>query len=178
MRNRLSRAVWGVVVLLFFRYSPKPLHAWRSFLLRIFGAKVGQGVHVYPKVKIWAPWNLELADECGVGNGANLYSMDKITIGRRAVISQGAHLVAGTHDYTKPGFPLVTRPIHIGDHAWIAAEAFVHPGTNIGEGSVVAARSVVTRDMPTWMVCGGHPCKPIKERVLEGYTPQVLSVRQ
>jgi putative colanic acid biosynthesis acetyltransferase WcaF len=91
--------------------------------------------------------------------------MGKIIIGRRAVISQGAHLVAGTHDYTKSGFPLVTRPINIGDHVWIAAEAFVHPGISIGEGCVIGARSVVTKDMPTWMVCAGHPCNPIKERI-------------
>jgi putative colanic acid biosynthesis acetyltransferase WcaF len=164
-QNRLCRMVWGLVFVLFFRFSPKPFHAWRAFLLRIFGAKVGRGVHVYPGVKIWAPWNLELADECGIGNGAILYSMGKIIIGRRAVISQGAHLVAGTHDYTKSGFPLVTRPINIGDHVWIAAEAFVHPGISIGEGCVIGARSVVTKDMPTWMVCAGHPCNPIKERI-------------
>ncbi|SFH06601.1 WcaF family extracellular polysaccharide biosynthesis acetyltransferase [Pontibacter chinhatensis] len=170
--NRLGRVIWGVVVLLLFRYSPKPFHSWRAFLLRLFGAKVGRGVHVYPQVKIWAPWNLELADECGIGNGTNLYSMGKIFIGKRAVVSQGAHLVAGTHDYTKPGFPLVTKPILVGDHAWIAAEAFIHPGIIIGEGSVIAARSVVTRNMPAWMVCGGHPCKPIKERILEGYRPE------
>jgi putative colanic acid biosynthesis acetyltransferase WcaF len=166
LRNRIARVVWGVVVLFLFRYSPKPFHSWRSFLLRCFGAKVGRGVHVYPGVKIWAPWNLDLADECGVANGAILYSQGKITIGRRAVISQGSHLCAGTHDYTKPGFPLVTRPIVISDNAWVAAEAFVHPGVTIGEGCVIGARSVVTRDMPAWMVCAGHPCKPLKNRII------------
>jgi putative colanic acid biosynthesis acetyltransferase WcaF len=163
-RNRLGRLVWGVFSVVLFQYSPRPLHAWRSFLLRCFGAQVGQGVHVYPGVKIWAPWNLDLADECGIASGAILYSQGKITIGKRAVVSQGAHLVAGTHDYTKPGFPLVTSPIHIGDHAWVAAEAFVHPGITIGEGCVIGARSVVTKDMPDWTVCAGHPCRPLKER--------------
>ncbi|PVY38669.1 WcaF family extracellular polysaccharide biosynthesis acetyltransferase [Pontibacter virosus] len=174
--NRLGRVLWGIVVLFFFRFSPKPFHAWRAFLLRLFGAKVGHGVHVYPGVKIWAPWNLELADECGIGSGANLYSMGKITIGRRAVISQGAHLVAGTHDYTKTGFPLIIKPIHVGNHAWIAAEAFVHPGITIGEGSVIGARSVVNKDMPAWMICSGHPCKPIKARMLKGYESENLAV--
>lgn len=143
------------------------MHNWRAFVLRMFGAKVGRGVHVYPGVKIWAPWNLDLADECGIANGAILYSMDKIIIGRRAVVSQGAHLVAGTHDYTKVGFPLITKPIYIGDYVWIATEAFIHPGVNVKEGCVVGARSVVTKDMPEWMVCAGNPCRPIKNRVLE-----------
>jgi putative colanic acid biosynthesis acetyltransferase WcaF len=50
---------------------------------------------------------------------------------------------------------------------WIAAEAFIHPGITIGEGCVIGARSVVTKDMPAWMVCSGHPCKPLKERTME-----------
>jgi putative colanic acid biosynthesis acetyltransferase WcaF len=121
-------------------------------------------VHVYPGVRIWAPWNLVLERECGVASGTILYSQGLITIGERVVISQGAHLCAGTHDYTKPGFPLVTLPIVIGNHSWIAAEAFIHPGVTIGEGSVIGARSVVTRDMPSWMICVGNPCKPVKGR--------------
>lgn len=166
LRNRVGRVAWQVAALLLFRFSPKPFHAWRALVLRCFGAQVGRGVHVYPKAQIWAPWNLELADECGIANGAILYCQGKISIGRRAVISQGAHLVAGTHDYSKVGFPLITKPIRIGDQVWIAAEAFVHPGISIGEGSVVGARSVVTQDLPEWMVCAGHPCEALKPRRL------------
>lgn len=166
LRNRLGRLSWDVFAFLLFRFSPKPFHAWRSFLLRCFGAKVGSGVHVYPGVNIWAPWNLELEDECGIASGATLYCQGKITVGRQAVISQGAYLVTGTHDYTKVGFPLITMPIHVGDQAWIAAEAFVHPGVTIGEGCVIGARSVVTKNMPDWMVCAGHPCIPIKIRTI------------
>src|SRR5690606_17177782 len=129
--------------------------------LRLFGAKVGKRVRVYPDVRIWAPWNLEIDDHAGIGNGAILYAQNKIKIGKMAVISQGVHLSAGTHDYTKKNFPLYTKPITIGDWAWIAAEAFVHPGVKIGEGTVIGARSVVIKDMPEWMVCSGFPCKPI-----------------
>ena len=164
--NRFYRILWSVVRILLFYPSPKPFHKWRAFLLRAFGAKVGKGVHVYPGTKIWAPWNLELADECGIASGANLYSQGKIFIGRRSVVSQGAHLVTGTHDYTRIGFPLITMPIYIGHNAWIAAEAFVHPGVTIGDGCVIGARSVVTTDMPEWKVCVGNPCKPIKVREL------------
>ena len=133
--------------------------------MRLFGAKIGKGVHIYPGVRIWAPWNLVCGDETGVANGVTLYDQGVISLGRRVVISQGAHLCAGTHDYTLPGFPLVTQPIVVESEAWIAAEAFVHPGVTIGEGAVIGARSVVTKNMPSWMVCAGHPCKPIKQRV-------------
>ena len=167
LKNRLSRVVWGIAYILFFKFSPKPLHKWRSFLLRLFGAKVGKGVHVYPGVKIWAPWNLVLDDECGIANGAILYSQGKISIGKRSVISQGAHICADTHDHTKPGFPLVTMPIIIEGQCWVAAEAFIHPGVTVGEGTVIGARAVVTKSMPSWMICAGHPCKPVKERIVE-----------
>lgn len=166
LSNRIARVGWGFVYVVFFRFSPRPFHIWRASLLRLFGAKIGRGVHVYPAVKIWAPWNLELMDECGVGSGAILYSQGKITVGRRAIISQGAHICTGTHDYSKTGHPLITAPIVIGDKAWIAAEAFIHPGVTVGEGAVIGARSVVTKDMPSWMICAGHPCKPLRQRVI------------
>lgn len=166
LSNRIARVAWNFTAIVLFRYSPKSFHAWRSFLLRCFGAKVGKNVHVYPAVKIWAPWNLELKDECGIGNGAILYSQGKITIGKRAVISHGANLCTGTHDYTRWGAPLVTKAIFIGNYVWVAAEAFVHPGITIADGCVIGARSVVVNDMPEWMVCAGHPCKPLKPRVM------------
>lgn len=167
LKNRLARLLWNMVYVILIRYSPNPMHTWRAFILKIFGAKISKGVHVYPKVKIWAPWNLELYDYCGIANGVTLYSQGKISIGKRAVVSQGAHLVSGTHDYTKLGFPLYTKPIKIGDYAWIAADTFIHPGVKIGTGCVIGARAVVSKDMPPWMVCAGHPCKPLKERYLE-----------
>lgn len=162
--NRFARLLWQIVWLVFHRCSPRPFHRWRASLLRTFGARIGRGVHIYPGVRIWAPWNLEVGDETGIADGVILYSQGRIRIGRRTVISQGAHLCAGTHDYTQPGFPLVTRPITVGDHAWIAAEAFIHPGARLGDGSVIGARSVVLGDIPAWTVCSGFPCKPLKPR--------------
>jgi putative colanic acid biosynthesis acetyltransferase WcaF len=164
IQNRLARVLWSIAWLTLCRWTPPPLHGWRSFVARVCGAKVGRQVHIYPGARIWAPWNLEVGDQAGIASGASIYNQAKISIGRKSVISQGAHLCAGTHDYTDPGFPLTAKPIHIGDHAWIAAEAFVHGGVTINEGCVVGARSVVIKDMPAWTVCAGHPCKPIKPR--------------
>ncbi|MEX0323070.1 MAG: putative colanic acid biosynthesis acetyltransferase [Puniceicoccaceae bacterium] len=162
--NRMKRVVWAVVYWTLFRISPAPMHAWRAFLLRSFGARIGSRTHIYPGVKIWAPWNLEIADEAGVANGVILYSQGKITIGKRAVISQGSHLCAGTHDFNKLGFPLVTEPITVGDNVWLAAEVFVHPGVTIGEGCVVGARSVAVNDLPEWTICSGFPATVLKQR--------------
>lgn len=167
LRNRFARLAWFIVYVFVFRFSPAPMHSWRVMCLCAFGAKLGRGVHIYPRVKIWAPWNLECGDEVGIGNDAIIYNQGKITLGYRAIISQGVHLCSGTHDYTLPGHPLITKPIFVGDNAWVAAEAFVHPGVTIGAGAVIGARSVVTKDMPAWMVCAGHPCKSLKKREMK-----------
>lgn len=162
--NRLARAAWGVCWLLFFRASPRPFHSWRRLVLRLWGAKIARGAHVYPSARIWAPWNLECGEEAGIGDRAIVYNQAKVRIGRRAVISQGTHLCTGTHDYSEAGMPLLALPIVIESQAWIAAECFVMPGIVIGEGAVIGARSVVTKDMPPWTVCAGHPCAAIKPR--------------
>ncbi|MFP5042051.1 WcaF family extracellular polysaccharide biosynthesis acetyltransferase [Parasediminibacterium sp. JCM 36343] len=166
LKNRIGRLVWGIVYVVFFRYSPRPLHQWRSFLLRCFGAKIGKGVHVYPQVTIWAPWNIEIGDYSGIANGVNLYSQGHISIGKKVVISQDSYVCTGTHDYTDRGFPLKTKPIKIEDKVWIATKCFIHPGITVGEGAVVGACSVVTKSLPPWMICSGNPCLPIKKRIL------------
>jgi putative colanic acid biosynthesis acetyltransferase WcaF len=166
LANRVARAVWAAVYCLLFRPSLRPLHAWRSFLLRLFGARLGRKCHIYPRAVIWAPWNLVCGDQVGVADGATLYNQAPITLGDRVVVSQGAYLCTGSHDYTRWGFPLFTKPIIVGSHSWLAAECFVHPGVTIGEGTVVGARSVVVKDLPEWRVCAGHPCVPLKPRIL------------
>ncbi len=166
-QNRLARGAWNVVYCVLFRPSPRPSHGWRRFLLRLFGARIGRGCHIYPKAVIWAPWNLECEDEVGVADQVNLYNQAKISLGHRCVVSQGSHLCTGTHNYESPRFELLAYPITIGAQAWGCADCFVGPGVTIGEGAVVGARSVVLKDVPPWMVCAGHPCKPIKPRKLE-----------
>lgn len=163
--NRLARLAWGLCAATVFRFSPRPCHFIRSGLLRLFGAKIGKSCHFYPGAVIWAPWNLVVGDNVGVADEAVLYSMAKITIGDRAVISQGAYLCCGTHDYTRRNFQLMVEPIAIGADAWIAARAFLHPGVTVGDGTVVGACSVVTRNIPAWTVATGNPCREIRKRI-------------
>lgn len=165
-KNRFGRQLWSIIWAILFLPSPKFMHEWRSFLLRSFGAKIGAGVHVYPSAKIWAPWNLSIGDYVGVGEGTNLYSMALITIGDYAVISQGAHICAGSHDYNTANFQLIASPIKIEAHAWVCADVFIGMGVVVSQGSVIAARSVVVKDLvEPWAVYAGHPAKKVKERI-------------
>jgi putative colanic acid biosynthesis acetyltransferase WcaF len=164
--NRLARAVWGFAWALLFRLSPRPLHAWRRGLLRLFGAKLGDHVHVYANVRIWAPWQLTIGDRAGIADGVTLYNMAPLTIGNDCTVSQGAHLCGGSHDIDSANFQLVARPIALADNVWICAEAFVGPGVHIARGCVVGARAVVmkTIDEP-WTVWAGNPAVRRKTRL-------------
>jgi len=162
----LLRGVWSLVQATLFRWSPRPLHAWRAFLLRAFGAdiqKIGEVV-VFPTAQITFPWKLTLSPRAMVGPGVILYNPGRITLGRGANISQRAHLCAGSHDYRRWSMPLEAAPITIGANVWIAAEVFVGPGVEVGELSVVGARSVVVRSLPAQMICVGNPCRPVRPR--------------
>lgn len=166
LANRMRRQIWNIVQALFFSTSPRPLHAWRALLLRLFGATLGTGCHIYPGVKVWAPWNLRLGSFIGIADGVTLYSMERVEIGDYAVISQGAHLCGGSHDYNSSNFQLIAKPIVIGAHAWICAEAFIHPGVVVPEGAVVGARAVVTKSpLIAWAVYAGNPSLQVGKRV-------------
>lgn len=167
--QKLRRLAWETVWLLAFRPTPRwALHGWRRFLLRAFGARIGAGCRIAPSCRVWAPWNLVMGELSALGDGVDCYSMGRITIGSKVAVSQRSFLCAGSHDIRSLSRPLTTGPIVIEDNAWVAAESFVHPNVHIGEGAVIGASSVVTQDMPAWSVCVGHPCRKIKDRVLDG----------
>ncbi len=164
LRNRIARFCWNVTAALLFRTSPRPLHAWRAFLLRCFGARIGKGVHIYPKAKIWAPWNLYCADYAGVGDGAELYNPAPMRLGEFCVVSQDSYVCGATHDYNQPDFPLLTYEMSIGSRAWICARACVAPGVQVGQGAVLGLASVATHDLDPWIVYAGVPARRVRER--------------
>ena len=156
--NRMLRALWGMTWLLFFRPSPRPLHAWRRMLLRLFGARLGEHVNVHAGVKVWAPWMLTIGNYVGIASGVTLYNMASIVIGDNCVVSQGAHLCAGSHDIDSANFQLVAKPIILEKNVWVCAEAFVGPGVKIAEGCVLGARAVVVKSINLpWSVWAGNP---------------------
>jgi putative colanic acid biosynthesis acetyltransferase WcaF len=164
VQNRFVRILWRVVSALLFRPSPVLFFAWRRVLLRAFGATIGANAHPYPRCRIWAPWNLVMGTDSCLADDVECYSVDTITLGESAIVSQEAMLCTATHDYNSPEFSLVTRPIVIGPHAWIGARAFIGPGVTVGEGAVVGAASAAFGDISPWTVVGGNPIRTLKER--------------
>jgi len=103
-----------------------------------------------------------MGEGASLANGAEVYNPSPIFIDEYAVVSQEAYLCGASHDYRLWSFPLISGSITIGKHAWIAARAIIHMGVRIGDGCVIGAGSVVTKDMPPWSVCAGNPCRVIK----------------
>jgi putative colanic acid biosynthesis acetyltransferase WcaF len=164
IRNRLARVLWAVTYQLLFRTSPRSLHAWRSFLLRSFGARIGASCHVYPGARIWAPWNLVCGDVVAIADEAVIYNPARVVLGSHSTVSQQAYLCGATHDYNDPRFPLIAAPIEVGSYAWVCARATVQAGVRIAEGAVLGLGAVATRDLEPWSINVGVPARKVKER--------------
>jgi putative colanic acid biosynthesis acetyltransferase WcaF len=167
-RSAIVTQLWWLVQSSLFAWSPQILYGWRRWLLRLFGARIGQHVLIRPTVRVTYPWKLTIGDFAWVGDQVELYTLGEIEIGEHTVISQRCYLCTGSHDYTQPGFDIYAKPIRIACQAWLASDVFVAPGVEIGEGAVVGVRSTVLQPLPAGMICYGSPARPIKPRQYQG----------
>ena len=169
--GRLADFAWRWTKRLAFHPSPASFYAWRRWVLRIFGAKVHPTAIIHRSVRIIHPWNLTLHKGVVVLHGVVLDCQSPIKIGEDTRVSQLTYLCTATHSYEERHMPIIGRPILIGSRCWLAADVFVGCGVNIGDGSVLGARSSVFRDVPPGVVMAGTPAKLI------GPAPQVQHSR-
>ncbi|WP_052383581.1 putative colanic acid biosynthesis acetyltransferase [Pseudacidovorax intermedius] len=163
-RSKIGVQLWWLVQATLFRWSPQVLYKFRSWLLRIFGARIGRNVLVRPTVRITYPWKLSIGDYSWIGDDVVLYSLGFISIGNHSVVSQKCYLCAGDHDYHDEAFPIRARPISVGSRSWLAADTFVGPGVTIGDDVVVGARCSVFQDIVPNSVVVGTPARRVKDR--------------
>ena len=169
LKSKIGRVVWNVVWLLLFRPTPNRLRIfnwWRAFLLRCFGAKIGKGCAIFNSCEVWQPWNLKMGDYATLSEKVICYTVDKIKIGCQTTISRDVFLCCASHDVASPIMELIYAPIVIGDNCWVAARSVIMPGRSVGDGAVIAAGAVVTKDVEPWTVVGGNPARFIKKREL------------
>ena len=156
-------ALWRVIEgLLFGSWIPGAV--WRVTLLRLFGARVGQGVVIKPRVRVKFPWKLRIGDHSWIGESAWIDNLDDVVIGDHCCLSQGVYLCTGNHRWDDAHFALVTRPIRLADHCWLGAHARVGPGVTCREGAVLTMGSVAITELEHWTVHGGAPAAPIRQR--------------
>ncbi|MFE2377382.1 WcaF family extracellular polysaccharide biosynthesis acetyltransferase [Streptomyces sp. NPDC059398] len=163
-RGRVTQALWFAVMNTVFMawFCPARL---RVALLRAFGATIGDGVLIRHRVRILWPWKLTVGDHTWIGEGAWLLNLEPVTLGAHVCLSQEALLCTGSHDHRAADFRYRNAPIEVKDGAWIAARATVLAGVTIGAQAVVAAGTVVHRDLPDLTLHTADGRRPVQEPV-------------
>jgi putative colanic acid biosynthesis acetyltransferase WcaF len=162
--NRVTRVLWKVCVSLLYRPSPRVAHKFRVLLLRLFGAEVDWNARPYPKCKIWLPSNLKMGAYSCLADDVDCYNVAPVVLEPWSTVSQYSFLCSAGHDINDASFPLLSKPIHVGFRAWVAARSYLGPGANISEGAVVGANACVYGNVPPWTVVGGNPARFIGSR--------------
>ena len=168
--EKVKNIFWHYVNITVFKYTPSHFfifRLWRVFLVRLFGGQIDWTASLHPNAKIDYPWNLSIGEKSSIGDKCWVYALNNIEIGKYTCIGKDVYLLTGSHDIQSKTFDLVTKPIKIKDGCWVATSSIVLPGIIIGEFSVVAASSVVVKDIEPFSVVGGNPAKYLKERVIK-----------
>lgn len=166
-RPAVVEALWTVVQALFVSsWLPGSWH--RRALLRAFGARIDAGVVLKPGIRVKFPWRLAIGANSWIGEQAWIDNLAPVSIGADCCVSQGAYLCTGSHDWSAPGFDLITRAITLEPGAWIAARATVGPGVTAGRGAVLGMASAATRDLEPWTVYAGVPAIAVRQRIITG----------
>jgi len=141
-----------------------PFSNFKVFILRCFGATIGEGNRIKPGVKVKFPWRLTVGNHCWLGENLWIDNMAPVTIEDNVCLSQEVYLCTGNHDWHKPTFNLRLGGIEIKSSSWIAAKAVVGPGVTIGSGAILTLGSVATQSLMSWTIYTGNPAQPIKTR--------------
>lgn len=136
----------------------------KPFILRWFGASIGQNVVIKPNVKIKFPWRLTIGSYSWIGEGVWIDNLAAVDIGNHVCISQNTQIITGNHAFDKSSFDLITKPIVIKDQVWIGARALIAPGVICEIGSVLLMGSVLLKKMNRYNIYRGHPAKFYKSR--------------
>lgn len=163
--SKIKETLWVICSGLFFS-TWLPGSKWRVVLLRLFGAKMGVGICIKPRVRIKFPWKLSIGNYCWIGEDVWIDNLASTSLGEHVCISQGVSLCTGSHDWSKSAFDLFIKSIVIGSHVWISAYCRVAPGVVIEEGAVLGFASVATHSLEPWTIYYGVPASPIKKRIL------------
>jgi putative colanic acid biosynthesis acetyltransferase WcaF len=162
----LKNLLWFITnSVVFNSFLPIPMSV-KSMILRCFGAKIGKGVVIKPRVTIKYPWLLLVENYVWIGEGVWIDNLVPVKIGANACLSQGAMLLTGNHDYTLSTFDLRVGEITIETGVWIGARAIVCPGIVAKSHAVLAVNSVANKDLESYCVYQGNPAQFIKERIL------------
>ncbi len=166
-QSALVRLLWYLVNSLIFQSSLFPINSLKIGLLRLFGARVGQGVVIKPSVTIKYPWRLSIGSHVWIGERVWIDNLADVRIDSQVCISQGAMLLTGSHNYKRATFDLSLGKIVLEEGVWIGAQAVVCPGVTAHSHSVLSVSSVATGTLEAYTMYQGNPASPKRARVQE-----------
>lgn len=141
-----------------------PSHSFRNSFYRLSGVRLPRSSSIHWRARFFCPEGLTVGAYCTIGNDGFFDGRDSITIGDCVNIAGEVRIYTREHDIDSPDFAERGGPVVIGDFAYIGTRVIILPGVTIGEGAVVASGAVVTKDVPCYMLVGGVPARPIRER--------------
>jgi putative colanic acid biosynthesis acetyltransferase WcaF len=165
-RAFVVRAVWLLVEALVLLNPVVTSYRLKRGALRMFGARIGENVIIKPGVHVKYPWRFRVGNNCWLGERCWIDNMEDVTLGDNVVVSQGAYLCTGNHDWSDPGMGLTPQPIVIDDGAWIGAFARIAPGRHIAEESILVIGAVSLIDTEPRGIYAGNPAELVRWRTI------------
>ena len=160
LRRKLVLVIWFALQHIAFKSALFPA-SLRPSVLKLFGASIGKDVLIRRGVRVHFPWNLEIGDNCWIGEEVWFLNHNRIEIASNVCISQRAIICASGHDFRSISLEYAHKPIKIKDGAWICLDSKVLPGVSIGECSVVSAGEVARKSLPDYSMLVGGQVRPI-----------------
>ena len=168
LKTFVFRYISGYCRWMDYEVSKIPSHAIRNFIYRhIFCVQVDSKVIIYHGAEIRCPYRLEIGKGSIIGDNAILDARNGLKIGKNVNMSSNVSIYTMQHDHRSPTFATPQRDdfrVQIDDRAWLGPNTIILHSVHIGEGAVVAAGAVVTKDVPPYAIVAGIPAKIIGHR--------------
>ena len=146
-RLKLKIILWEIVSIFFFRSKLSLLnYSSKSWILKRFGAAIGDNLVIKRDVHIKSPWKLKIGNNVWIGEKVWIDNISKISIGSNVCISQGVRMTSGNHDYKKEEFDLILSPINIGSNIWIGCFSVILPGSKVPSNSMLSGGSIFPKN--------------------------------
>ena len=164
--SKLKQVVWYFINILFFKNAINISSGSKVFLLKIFGAVIGNGVVIKPSVNIKYPWKLRIGDHSWIGEEVWIDNLSEVIIGNNVTLSQGVLLLTGSHDHTKETFDFISLPVILENGVWIGAKAVVYGGVICKTHSILGINAVAECDLAPYTIYKGNPAVPVLTRII------------
>lgn len=165
--NRLSNYILDFELLVLTIVGNVPFASIRMAVYELSGIKVGKGSSVHMWARFYQPVKISIGSDTLIGDNVFLDGRDNLIIGDHVDIASQVLIYNSAHNIHSPEFEATYGEVKIGDYVFIGPRATILPGVNIGNGAVVAAGAVVTKDVPEFAIVAGVPAMVIGERKIK-----------